>query len=58
MITARMSYKTLIALPDSVEKFYALGRKLMALQHHGQDFFKAKDEYFRLYKIYGKGETR
>lgn len=54
MASARMSYKTLIALPDSKEKFLALERKLMKLQHHDFDFYKAKKEWRRLYDIYRK----
>lgn len=54
-ISTRMSYDTLIALPDSKQKFLTLERKLMKLQHHGQDFFKAKEEWSRLFKIYRGG---
>jgi hypothetical protein len=53
-ITMRMSYKTLMALPDSKEKFLALERKLLKLQHHGNDFFEAKEEWRRLFHIYRK----
>lgn len=55
---ARMSYKTLMALPDSKEKFLALERKLLALQYHGADFFKAQKEWLRLFHIYRKGEKQ
>lgn len=54
--SARMSYKTLIALPDSREKFFALERKLLKLQHHGSEFFRAQDEWMRLFKVYRKGD--
>lgn len=48
MITTRMSYERLIEMPDSKEKFLVLEKKLLQLQHHGADFFKAKDEWKRL----------
>lgn len=54
-MTTNMSYKTLIALPDSKEKFLTLERKLLKLQHHGNDFFEAKKEWRRLFDIYRKG---
>jgi len=47
-----MRYETILAMPDSKEKFLKLELKLMRLQHHGSAFFKALDEYNRLYKIY------
>lgn len=53
-----MSYKTIMALPDSKEKFLALERKLLALQYHGADFFKAQEEWLRLFHIYRKGEKQ
>ena len=52
--TARMSYSTLINLPDSKEKFDALERKLLKLQYHGAEFFRAQDEWMRLFGIYRK----
>lgn len=53
-ISTRMSYETLIGLPDSKEKFLTLERKLLKLQYHGEEFFRAKDEWKRLYEIYRK----
>lgn len=47
-----MKYETILALPDSKEKFLKLERKLLKLQQHGPLFFKALDEYKRLFKIY------
>ena len=52
MASVKMSYKTLLKLPDSKEKFFALERKLMQLQNHGTDFFEAKEEWKRLFEIY------
>lgn len=52
--SARMSYNTLIGLPDSREKLLALERKLLKLQHHGSEFFRAQDEWRRLFNIYRK----
>ena len=52
-----MKYETILKQPDSEEKFLRLERKLMKLQHHGADFFKAKDEYMRLFDIYRKGNA-
>lgn len=49
-----MSYSTLINLPDSKEKFDALERKLLKLQYHGAEFFRAQDEWMRLFGIYRK----
>lgn len=49
-----MKYETILAKPDSKEKFLQLERKLLKLQHHGEDFFKAKEEYKRLFDIYRK----
>lgn len=56
-ISTRMSYKTLVGLPDSKEKFLTLERKLLKLQHHGVEFFEAKEEWKRLYDIYRKEKT-
>jgi hypothetical protein len=53
-ITAKMSYETLLDLPDSKEKFLALEYKLLKLQFHGNTFFKASEECKRLGKIYRK----
>lgn len=53
-----MKYSTILAMPDSREKFYKLERKLLQLQPHGTEFFKAKDEWRRLFAIYRKGETK
>lgn len=49
-----MKYETILKMPDSKEKFLKLERKLMELQHHGDDFLKAKQEYLRLFDIYRK----
>lgn len=54
--TARMSYRTLLSLPDSREKFLAIEKKLLRLQVHGAEFFRAQEEWMRLFKIYRKGE--
>lgn len=51
-----MRYETILAMPDSKEKFLKLERKLLRLQHHGDDFFRAKEEWRRLYDLYRKGE--
>ena len=50
-----MKYETILSMPDSKEKFLKLEKKLLQLQHHGSDFFKAKEEYHRLFNIYRKG---
>lgn len=47
-----MKYETILAMPDSYEKYQKLERKLLKLQHHGEMFFKAKNEWRRLYAIY------
>ena len=47
-----MKYETILAMTDSKRKFLLLENKLLKLQHHGEMFFKAKDEYQRLFKIY------
>ena len=49
-----MKYETILKMPDSKEKFLKLERKLMEIQNHGNDFLKAKAEYFRLFDIYRK----
>ena len=53
-----MKYKTIIALPDSREKYLKLEKKLLKIQYHGPEFFEAKKEWSRLFKIYHtkKGE--
>ena len=52
-----MKYSTILAMPDSKEKMLKLERKLLQLQHHGNDFFEAKKEWSRLFDKYkGKGE--
>lgn len=51
-----MKYETILAMPDSKEKLLKLERKLLRLQHHGADFFKAKEEWRRLFNIYRKRE--
>jgi hypothetical protein len=53
-----MKYETILAMPDSKEKFLKLERKLLKLQHHGADFFKAKDEWRRLFDVYGRKENK
>ncbi len=50
-----MKYETILSMPDSKEKFLKLEKKLLQLQYHGNDFFKAKEEYHRLFNIYRKG---
>lgn len=47
-----MKYETILAMPDSKEKFNRLENKLLKLQHHGEMFFKAQEEYKRLFQIY------
>lgn len=47
-----MKYETILAMPDSKEKFLKLERKLLQLQHHGTVFFEAKKEWRRLFEIY------
>lgn len=51
---ANQNYKKILEMPDSKEKFLKLELALMKLQHHGQPFFEAKQEYSRLFKEYGK----
>lgn len=53
-----MRYETILAMPDSKEKFLKLERKLLKLQHHGVDFFKAKEEWRRLFEIYRAGKKK
>lgn len=52
-----MKYETLLAMPDSKEKFLKLERKLMQLQPHGPLFEKASQEWRRLFDIY-RGNNR
>lgn len=47
-----MTYETILAMPDSLEKYRLLGNKLLKLQFHGATFFKAVEEHQRLFKIY------
>lgn len=47
-----MKYETILAMPDSKEKFLMLERKLLKLQHHGADFYKALEEWRRLFEVY------
>ena len=49
-----MKYETLLAMPDSKEKFLKLEGKLLKLQPHGALFEKARNEWRRLYDIYRK----
>lgn len=52
-----MKYSTILAMPDSKEKFLKLEKKLLKLQYHGNEFFEAKKEWSRLFNKYrGKGE--
>ena len=51
-ITMRMGYKTMLALPDSKEKFLTLERKLLKLQPHGPEFENAVIEWRRMFDIY------
>lgn len=50
----QLKYETILAMPDSYEKYQKLERKLLKLQFHDEMFFKAKDEWSRLWKIYHK----
>ena len=47
-----MKYETILSLPDSKRKFLLLENKLLKMQHHGEAFFRAKEEYQRLFKLY------
>lgn len=47
-----MKYSTIMAMPDSLEKFLKLEKKLLKLQHHGKDFQEGMKEYDRLFKLY------
>lgn len=47
-----MKYKTIIALPDSREKYLKLEKKLLRLQFHGPEFFEAMEEWRRLFDLY------
>ena len=47
-----MKYETILAMPDSKEKFLKLEGKLLELQPHGPLWHKALDEYKRLHDIY------
>lgn len=51
-----MKYETIMKMPDSLEKFNKLENKLLKLQHHGEMFFMACEEYRRLFKIYRGGK--
>ena len=53
-----MKYETLLAMPDSKEKMKKLERKLLKLQPHGELFFRAKDEWWRLRSLYRQEGTR
>jgi hypothetical protein len=53
-----MKYETIMAMPDSREKFLKLERKLLKLQHHGAEFFRAKEEWRRLYEVYRTGKQK
>lgn len=48
-----MRYETILAMPDSMEKYAKLTGKLLKLQPHGPLFCKALEEQQRLFKIYG-----
>ena len=47
-----MKIETILAMPDSKAKFLKRERKLLQLQPHGPLFFKAKEEWSRLFNIY------
>ena len=49
-----MKLETILAMPDSKQKFLKLERALLKIQWHGDTFFKAKDEWSRLWNIYRK----
>ena len=49
-----MKYSTILAMPDSIQKFHRLERKLLKLQPHGAEFEEAKKEWHRLFNIYRK----
>lgn len=49
-----MKYSTILAMPDSKEKFLRLEKKLLQLQPHGIEFLNAKEEWRRLFNIYRK----
>ena len=51
-IEIKMKYETILAMPDSYEKYQKLERKLLKLQVHGALFFEAQKEWRRLYAIY------
>lgn len=51
-----MKYETILSMPDSERKFRLLENKLLKLQHHGEAFYKALDEYQRLHKVYRAGK--
>ena len=52
-----MKYETILAMPDSYNKYQKLERKLLKLQFHGALFFEAQNEWRRLYEIYHKERT-
>ena len=47
-----MKYSTIMAMPDSLEKFLKLEKKLLKPQHHGKDFQEGMKEYSKLFKLY------
>ena len=51
-----MKIETILSMPDSKKKFDRLENKLLQLQYHGDIFFKALEEYKRLFKIYRKDQ--
>lgn len=53
-----MKYETIMAMPDSREKFLKLERKLLQLQPHGAMFDKAREEWRRLFDIYRGNNPR
>lgn len=52
-----MKIRTILNMPDSKEKFLKLEKKLLQLQHHGNDFFEGLEEYNRLFKEYRGGKN-
>lgn len=52
-----MKYETILAMPDSYEKYQKLERKLLKLQVHGALFFEVQKEWRRLYTFYHKERT-
>lgn len=47
-----MKLETIMKMEDSKRKFLLLEKNLLKLQHHGQTFFEAKEQWKRLFDIY------